>query len=293
MKIFFLLFFLSNSLVADLYRVDENGISNLTPVQQQGISTPDYLIMAPNVYGFNGPSYDCKEEGIYLYSVPPTAYAQRIVYEADIPALMHSITWLHAHGYKDDNLSFSNAMLTAKTRKLLMTCGSIVQFANNMLNSLLINNRFILLLTLDQWNSYNNGHSLLEVYENERWVLYDIDIRNYFKRDQEVLNAIEFVEAVAQHDYEMHSFSDSPSFAFGDLNFNGYDYSIWLQSTFLSKTEREKFYARVAQIVLIREDGNFYFTCETQAQRARIESYSTDFIYMSPTAWMEHFYPED
>ena len=42
--------------------------------------------------------------------------------------------------------------------------------------------RFVLTLTLDPWNSYDNGHSMIEVYREDlkKWVLYDVDENAYF-----------------------------------------------------------------------------------------------------------------
>lgn len=289
---FILLFlvFTINILYADLYRIDDSGVHLLSPSQQSGGGTPDSLLMNPNIYGFNGPSYDCNAEGLYKYYVVNTNYANRLVYNGNIPKLINSITWLHAQGYHDDTVSYSTALTIAKTRRLRMTCGSIVQFANTLCSNLSVNNRFILLLTLDSWNTYNNGHSLLEVNDGVGWKLWDIDLRNYFQQGSLDLNAIEFRDAVSVNDYDIVHFSQSPILAFGDLIYSSYDYSNWYETQFIDEVYLRQFYSRCAQIVLIKSGSNFYFTSNS-SDRIRIESYDPSFIYMSEVDFMNTFYP--
>ena len=41
-----------------------------------------------------------------------------------------------------------------------------------------VKSRLVSSLTLDSWNSYDNGHIMIEVFRPElkKWVVYDIDL---------------------------------------------------------------------------------------------------------------------
>lgn len=287
--IFFL--FLPRLLFSDLCFIDPTGVTPLQPVQQSGISTPDYFLMPPAVYAFNGPSYDCSLEGLYVYYVINTANAYRIVYSQNIDTLLHSITWLHSHGYREDNVNYATAKYVCKSGdKIHMTCGSIVNFTCNVLNELSIPNRFILWLTLDPWNSYNNGHSVVEVKKGNSWKVWDMDMRCTFSQNSVDLNAWQLKQAIANNDFQVNKFSTSPIFAYGDLAYGGYNYQLFLETTFLYPATMKTAYRRSCQVLLIRQGEYFYFTCNP-SDRARVESYSPSFVYMTQQAFLETFYP--
>jgi hypothetical protein len=277
---------------SELYYVGAKSIEYQEPVQISGIATPNTLIMSPAIYGFNGPNYDCTAEGLYRYYVVNTNYAQRIVYNGDIDKLIISLSWVHAHGYKDDNLTYANALSASTTRKLQMTCGSISTFVSNVLTSQNITNRQVLLLTLDTWNSYNNGHTVIEVFSNNKWQMWDIDHRNRISVRGNYLNALQFANCV-QSDayYYIDRFSHAPKFAYGDLLTSGYDYTFWYEEECLLEPNIRDFYKRCAQLVLINANGFWWFTTNDPNVRTRVESYDSTYKYVDQATWLSTFYP--
>lgn len=278
--IVFFIFFLSSLYSNESYRIDSNGIHSIKKVPS--FFSSNYLIVSDGNYN----------DGIYrLYDVPKTN-EQRILYNGNVNELMHSLTWMHVHGYKDDWKNFGNQLEIAKSRRLSMSCGSITLFALHLCETLSIPARFVLLLTLEEWNTYNNGHSLLEVYHDGKWKLWDIDQRRYFQNKQGDLNAMEFISSVHKNDYEIVKFSESPILAFTDLKLNEYDYTFWYEQAFFSEREYRKFYKRSAQVLLIMQNGTFYFTCDPE-HRKRVESYpfSGPFVFLEKNEFMRRFYP--
>jgi hypothetical protein len=197
---------------------------------------------------------------------------------------------LVCHGFKDDTLDFSTALGVVKKRKLQMTCGSIVNFTVALLSLLGVPCRFVLLLTLAPWNHYNNGHSILEVFQNGRWVAWDVDFRNRFERDGERLSAWEFREAVVDGSYDLIKFSQSPLLAAGNLSWKGYDYGFHYERNFLFEDNLRMQYKKCAQIILIRKNGDFYFTCDPVFKN-RIKSYDKSFAFLEEQEFIEEFYP--
>lgn len=285
--IFLLLF---TTCYAEVFLYRPEAIELLQPVKQKGISTPDYLLMNPDIYGFNGPQHDCMREGLYRYYNVPISNVQRIVHTEIIDVLMHSISWIHKHGYRDDIKPFTSLMDIAKTRNIYLTCGSISLFTCNLLDLYGIENRFILFLTLEPWNGYNNGHSCVEIKRNGKWELWDIDSRTYMKVKEKTLNSLQFRNVVQSDKYDIHMFSKSPKFAYGDLKFNGYDYEFFHESVLLDEIQVRAFYRKCVQIVLVKENGYFWFTSSPK-DRARIEAYCSDYKYMEESEWLNHFYP--
>lgn len=231
------------------------------------------------------------EEGLYLYLDPPKTTRHLIVYEENVQKLLHAISWVHVHGYKHDGLSFNDAITTASCKKLQMTCGSISQFTERLLQALGIPSRLVTLITLDEWNTYDNGHTFIEIFQDEKWVLYDIGTRSYFISGAEKLDALEFIEAVKAQNYERYTFSKSPVLAYGDLRAQGYDFGCWFQVMLLFNNNLDKWYKRIAQVQLIREDGSFYYTCDPK-HRTRIESYPMHLplIYLERNEFIDRFY---
>jgi len=202
---------------------------------------------------------------------------------SEVSSLLKFIAMRHIHAPDDDHLTYEQALEAIKHRKLRMTCSYIAQFAEKLLNAYDIPCRFILTLTLDEWNDYNNGHSMIEVYQHDRWELWDIDQKHYFVFEGERVDAKTFCK-IHYMLYELVKFSKSPILPKEDKN-------NWLD--LLTKTDdfRREWYARVCQIPMIRENGILYYTSDEQ-DRKRIELYpfSNPIIHLSQREFEEKFY---
>jgi hypothetical protein len=197
----------------------------------------------------------------------------------------------HLHGYRDDHLSYDESKKIIKNNVLHKTCGPISDFTIQFLAEKGIKSRFVLFLTLDEWNDCNNGHSLLEVYDQGHWQVWDIDLKNYFVKDGRLLNAVELCKACTNSSFEIVLFSHSEKLAYGDLFFNSIDYTSLFESIFLSTSGMDQFYKRCCQVVLIKKGDFFYFTC-AKKDKKRIESYpGSSFIYMPKSTFLSTFYP--
>ncbi len=202
---------------------------------------------------------------------------------SEASSLLKYIASRHIHAYEDDKLSYEEAKKAIKHRKLRMTCGYISQFTERYLQENNIPCRFILFLTLDEWNDYNNGHSMVEVYQHDRWELWDIDQKRYFVFENERVDAKTF-GMIHYMPYKIVRFCKDPVLPKEDEN-------GWFGILTSTDQGRREWYARVCQIPMIRENGIFYFTSDEQ-DRKRIESYpfSGPFKYLTYEEFHERFY---
>jgi hypothetical protein len=183
---------------------------------------------------------------------------------SDLSSCLKYIAMRHIHASDDDHLQYEEAKKAIKHRKLRMTCGSISHFTERFLKEQGFQCRFILTLTLDEWNDYNNGHSMVEVYQHNRWELWDINQKKYFEFEGEHINARTFCK-IQYMPYKIIKMNNDPIFPEEDKN-------SWLAILTSNDAKRRNWYARVCQIPMIRENEIFYFTSDEQ-DRKRIESY--------------------
>lgn len=204
---------------------------------------------------------------------------------SETSSILKYIASRHIHAYEDDNLSYEEAKKAIKHRKLRMTCGYISQFTERYLKENNIPCRFILFLTLDEWNDYNNGHSMVEVYQHDRWELWDIDQKKYFIFEGQRVDAKTFC-TIHYMPYKIVRFCKDPILLKEDED-------SWFAILTSTEDGQRDWYARVCQIPMIRENGILYFTSDDQ-DRKRIESYpfSNPLKYLTYEEFYEIFYPK-
>lgn len=269
-----------------------NNIYNLkdTLFYTDNINTlPNKLIIAPGIYEIFERTYHLKSEGLYRFLNPEISNAQRIVYKNDIDALLSSIAWIASHGNADNGKSFKELNNKALHSKLFLTCGHISSWALNLLNNQNILARRVSGLTLEKWNSYDNGHVMIEVYRESlnKWVLYDLNKGVYFTKNDTLLSLIEFVNLIETQKYEIVPFSQN---AKSDIsNFKSrktnYDYAFFVEKI---NANLKEWYKRVMQVPLINHEGKNYFF--DKANKTRIETYSSSYFFMNEEDFMIFFY---
>lgn len=286
------IFFLNGFLFSDVYRIDRLGATVIVPTETPGVPLPDSLTIPPDVYTYDGLNYDCTEEGLYRFFTVCKDNHQRIVHHSGVENFLHSISWHSTHGYRDDLLDQEKLESIAKCDRLHLTCGSVSRYADNLLRQYGYKARSVVFLTLNAWNKYSNGHTLLEVKENGVWKLWDVDFRNYFQRESIDLNAKDFHKAVQENDYEIVSYSKSPIFNFGDLVHFSYNFGFFLEGCFLFENRYRECFAHWGGILLIQSGTNFYFTTNDPNIRKRVEGYAHNYTWMDQATWMKTFYSE-
>lgn len=151
----------------------------------------DLIITAPCTVEFNGKNYSLDKEGLYKFFDVDGEYMRKTyLYLGDIWYLAGSLSRFHVHGWRHCSYSFEQKCELAKKGMISMTCGPTASFIHRIFSELGITSRLVHSLTLDEWNSYDNGHSIMEIYDpsESSWIFYDSDIGCMLKHKGKSLN---------------------------------------------------------------------------------------------------------
>lgn len=259
---------------------------------EDGNELPDDLVIPKDKYIFSGNTYNLDKEGVYRFVNPGKYNIQRIVFEKDLNALLSSIAWIYSHGNNDDEKEYSEILQKAKNEKIFATCGTISNWSVQFLKEFGVKARIVAVLTLDDWNSYDNGHILVEVYREElkKWILYDVDNDAFFSSNGIPLSLLEFVKKVREDDYDIEFIArknDIDISNFVDRE-NSYDYGFLIEARFLNEQTRRKWYKRVFQVPMIVDEGKSYFFDNTN--KDKILSYSSFYEFLDKKEFLDRFY---
>ncbi len=252
---------------------------------------PDSLIIPPGEYQFRGQPFALQEEGLYRFLEVGEEQQQRIVYRTDLHALLSGIAWIVSHGNSDHGNSHEVLAEQAKTRKLFLTCGPVSGWTIGVLSDHGIRARSATSLTLDRWNTYDNGHAMIEVYREDlgKWVLYDVDGNCFFTWQGTLLSIVEFAyAAMGDYQYEINKLANDTRLDVS--NFKGKDgaadYAFFCER--MNAAVRQ-WYRRIVQVPMLHDTkiGRCFFDAEN---RQRIESYSKSFKYVEKSEFRRIFY---
>jgi hypothetical protein len=256
---------------------------------------PSSLVIEPGRYAFYGKAYDLRKQGLYRFICPFKENQQRIVYQpngGEVEALLSGLAWCVSHGNSDNSKSQEALTQKATTAKLFITCGNISQWALQILQSYKTRARPADTLTLDEWNSYDNGHSMIEVYREDlkKWVLYDLDANVCFLYKKTPLSLVEMIERAASGDYEIKLLASDTRLDVSSFKSpkNGYDWSFSAEFTRTDEGARQ-WYKRVLQVPVI--DSCFYLSTPNDADRARVAHYAgANYTYLTKEEFLKRFY---
>lgn len=178
---------------------------------------------------------------------------------------VRQIAGRHEHGSMD-NLSPWALDTIALERKVRSTCTFVSDWAVTVLDRAGIEARVVSTLTLDEWDEDNNGHTMIEVRVDGRWVLFDVDRDVWFWRDGRPLSLVELVAAVPSGGYEIRSLSGDPTRPENDLRLEN---------------------VRLLQVPIVRDDDGLWFFSD---HADRVHGYSVDYRELSEADWMARFY---
>lgn len=255
---------------------------------------PSELIIPSGNYVFKEKTYSLSSEGLYRFILPLEKNEQRIVFDGkNINSLMSSVAWIYSHGNSDNLKNFEQINSKALNSKIFGTCGAISIWIQGILESKNIDSRIVQTLTLDEWNTYDNGHTMIEVFRNDlgKWVLYDLDNNVYFSKNGIELSLIEFVDAVKNNTYEIHYLaSDTTLDVSNFISENKYEYAFYAESVYANENTLRTWYERIIHVPMIGENEFSYFTINGDEDRLRMESYASHHKFLPKNEFNLKFY---
>jgi hypothetical protein len=148
------------------------------------------------------------------------------------------------------------------------------------------------MLTLETWNGYDDGHSMLEAWvpEESRWILFDLTTNAFFAVNGRAVSFYDFGKHLRRNPSLVEvmtlakDVSIDTSWDETGANFN---YGLWLETILRNPARLSNWYKRISEVPLEQApDGKWYFY--DFRNQHRILSYSPETLrYMPENKWVE------
>lgn len=219
---------------------------------------------------------------------------RKIIYnrsDIDFPLnLLRTLSAVVKHGSLDDSMGFQQSFETLRSRQLSMTCGYVTNFAVEVLSGLGISSRVISTLNLGEWNSYDNGHTLLEVFlpGRKKWMAVDLDMKKSFVTPHTDKASLLDISDAGINNVNFLDLSSGPSIDYsGSKNYQ-------TLSEFSVLNIRD-WYKRVFQAFAVYDEGSgkYVFLADDDKAIKKIKSYSESYTTLPRDEFVERFYSTD
>ena len=257
---------------------------------------PTSLVMEAALYQFHGEIFNCRKPGVYRFSNPQVDNQQRIVLDPE--SVLHAALYLSLisiRGNRDDRQSFRKLSKHSTSRLLSMTCGPLSSFIGKICDTINLKTRVISTHTLEATNSYNNGHTLLEVWvpDLSKHVAVDVDKKCFFKSQENYLDVHELCSSVFhQENFSIEYFGSNVRLDAGGFvdPQTGFDYQFLELGVYCSSNGFEQCFRRLCNVPYFSTpDGNVFCAWNDQVEERVLEIYP-DALILSSAEFKERFY---
>lgn len=172
-----------------------DGMSELAGRPGTAVALGDLPLVAGEVSAvlFGARVYALAQSGLYRFiEMTRTVRNLIVARDGDVLAILQGLSALQVHGNRDNGTSEDELLRMLPTCSFLsITCGVFASLAARVLGERGFQTRLVNGLKNDEWNTYDNGHCLFEVFwpEVEKWVLADVDMGYLFRLDDTFLSA--------------------------------------------------------------------------------------------------------
>lgn len=272
----------------------EEGTVELEASEGEGDDLDALPLVAHDVrrVRFAGRSYALKRPGLYRFIVLTRSVRNLIVApEGDPVSVLRGLSALQVHGNRDDERPVEELRQLLHNRAFLsITCGTIASVTVAVMRDLGFRARLVGTLTLDPWNTYDNGHTICEVFfpVEHKWVLADVDFGFLFRRGDACLSAGELWDCFQSgEDVEVFPLAQTPGDPFF-LSPSGFNYFLYTRYSWRDMPAKKAWYRRMFHIVGVLDAGKWvYFGPED-----KIRSYCAgdSFEVLPRSQWQERLY---
>lgn len=247
------------------------------------------LIVKPGILVINKLAIEAYTEGVYRLTQEDGKTYQFIVFRNDLQQLLYSIGALFIHsGGKYNRLSTSQLLQLASTQLLEVTCGTATRVSEVLLSQVGIRARQVSFFTLEKWNSYDNGHTLLEIWDSnwDKWRLIDFDLKcEYFAEDKET--PIGIVELVESSSFHLKFFG--PRQLTGHRG-QGVDSTFLFQGIFFDNSLAIQWIKQKAQFAVLHFKGKYTSYIQDDQQLKEAHHLLPSYSFVSKDKFMEYYH---
>lgn len=140
-------------------------------------------------------------------------------------------------------------------------------------------------ITHEEWNTVNDGHAMVEIYMDGKWVIFDLAFNTRFWHDGEPLNLREVAENLETVEIEYMAFDTS--YDVSGLWYQGHSLSS-LMEPMLSPILLKDFYARMMDTLIVRI-GSTYYYYDAGPYDAQFQTWG--YVKLTETEWISLVYP--
>jgi len=277
-------------LVAYRYKDDIKTPLSFAKDVEKGAILYKNLVIEPGIYKVSDSLFDMRDPGLYKFYSLGKLSEQRLVRGLKLDETLSSFQWIFAYGNEDDKISMSKLKERILHQRLFITCTKIAFLVAQILEDCGFTARPVQLLTLEPWNYYDDGHTLLEIKDTAgKWILYDSTFFSFFLSAQKNLNAYDFCRIVKSgKEYSLKLIAKS--MAIGKFVAGGYDFGFWAEQRMNDEQALRQWYHRMAGIPAIFDNGKWYFTADEPVEEKKIKLYSKTCYYLHPDEFLKRFY---
>ena len=235
--------------------------------------------------------YALERDGLYRFLTLTESVRNLIVArDNDLLAILRGLSALQVHGYRDMEKPLDELKAMLPTCSFVgITCGTIASLSASILTDLGFRTRSVGSMTLGEWNTYDNGHALFEVFcpRADKWILADVDMGFVFRQGETYLDAGQLWQALqGGQSFELvplaltlvDPFFMSPS---------GFNYFLRFRWKWQDDDGKLAWYRRIFQAASLSDGAKRVFVGE----KGRILEYAGEDAEVLPYAeWRERFY---
>lgn len=276
------------------YKITKDGPMVIKTSSCKSKPLPSTLFISKNVYSFAGLNYDCYEPGLYRFIFPEKINRQHVVLDHNdylLTALF--LSHLSIRGNADDNSSISTLEHEVANRFLSLTCGPNCNFVHKLLCDINVKSRIVHSHTIQNLNSYNNGHTLIEVFcsVNKKYIVIDIDKKVIFSnKSKNLLTLFELCEHIYQNkDFNLISIFEIPLIDWRNFKSLSSDFSYGFIEQYLNY-DLKSTYRRICQFPLFVSNNKFYACAWDKKFHEIIKSINSSYSIVDSSSFFKKFY---
>ena len=245
-----------------------------------GARLPRRLLVEPGRYSVSGRRFVFDEPGAYRFEGPRGLVAQRLIPGRALEALLSDVSWIMGYGTTEEPLPRRRRLRLARSRRISLECSWLSIEVAGILASSGFPARVVVAFTRDEVNDEDNGHTLVEIRDADRWVLYDPSFRTFFRRHGHRLSLPAWCSAVVDGDYEIEPTTGGLP-ALGSFTTSSAPLRRRMERLVASEKARRRWYEHIAGVPLVGDGMHFFFASDDPLAE-RLIAYSPFYRPIAP-----------